>query len=76
MGQQEDHKPYAIYFISKNLIAVELNYTITEKEYLAVIYVVNKFRHYTTGYPVTVQTDHSAFKYLMNKPITNGRVTR
>ena len=29
LGQQEYHKPYAIYFISKNLIAAELNYTVT-----------------------------------------------
>ena len=31
LGQQEDHKPYAIYFISKYLTAAELNYTVTEK---------------------------------------------
>eukprot|EP00253_Pinus_taeda_P015935 PITA_15935 len=32
--------------------------------------------HYITGYPVVLYTDHSAIKYLANKPITNGRVTR
>jgi hypothetical protein len=31
LRQEEDKKPYAIYFISKNLTPVELNYTITEK---------------------------------------------
>jgi hypothetical protein len=54
----------------------ELNYTVTEKEFLAVIYAINKFRHYITGYSTFVHTDHSAIKYLMNKPITNARVTR
>jgi hypothetical protein len=54
----------------------ELNYTVTEKEFLAVIYAINKFRHYITGYPTFVHTDHSAIKYLMKKPITNARVTR
>jgi len=53
-----------------------LNYTVTEKEVLAVIYTINKFRHYITGYPVVLYTDHSAIKYLTNKPIMNGRVTR
>lgn len=76
LGQEEDKKPYAIYYISKNLSPAELNYTVTEKEFLAVIDVVNKFRHYITGYPVVLYTDHSAIKYLANKPITNGRVTR
>ena len=54
----------------------ELNYTVTEKEFLAVIYAINKFRHYITGYESFVHTDHSAIRFLMNKPITNGRVTR
>ena len=47
-----------------------------EKEFLAVIYVVNKFRHYIIGYPVVLYIDHSAIKYLANKPVTNGRVKR
>jgi len=76
LGQEEDKKPYAIYYISKNLSPAELNYTVTEKEFLAVIHAVNKFRHYITGYPLILYTDHSAIKYLANKPITNGRITR
>lgn len=47
-----------------------------EKEILVVIYAIKKFRHYIIGYPVVLYTDHSAIKYLANKPITNGRVTR
>jgi hypothetical protein len=76
LGQEEDHLPYAIYFISKNMSPAELNYIVTEKEFLAVIYAINKFRHYITGYSTFFHTDHSAIKYLMNKPITNARVTR
>ena len=29
-----------------------------------------------SGYPTFVHTDHSAIKYLMNKPVTNAKVTR
>ena len=76
LGQEEDKKPYTIYHISKNLSPAELNYIVTEKAFLVVIHVVNKFRHYITGYPVDLYTDHSTIKYLANKPITNGRVTR
>jgi len=76
LGQKENLFNYAIYFISKNLTPAELNYTVTEKEMLAVIHAVNKFRHYITGYQVFIHTDHSAIKYLMNKPITNGIITR
>jgi hypothetical protein len=54
----------------------ELNYTITKKELLVVVYAINKFRHYIIGYSTFIHTDHSTIKYLMNKPITNARVAR
>eukprot|EP00253_Pinus_taeda_P025855 PITA_25855 len=76
LGQEEDRKPYAIYYISKNISPSELNYTITEKEFLVVIHAINKFRHYITRYLVILYTDYSAIKYLVNKPVTNGRITR
>eukprot|EP00253_Pinus_taeda_P036071 PITA_36071 len=73
---QKDLVPYAIYYTSKNLTPTELNYTVTEKELLVVVHAINKFRHYITGYETFVHTDHSAIRYLMNKPVTNGTVTR
>ena len=76
LGKEENKKSYAIYYISKNFSSTELNYTVTNKEFLAVIFAINKFRHYIRGYEVFVHTDHSAIKYLMNKPLTSGRVTR
>ena len=74
--QNEETQTYAIYFINKKLTHADLNYTTTEKEILAVIHSVNKFQHYITGYEVFVYIDHSSIHYLMNKPITHGRVTR
>ena len=59
LGQKEEQLHYAIYFNSKNLTPAELNYTVTEKEFLAVIFAINKFHHYITGYEVFVHTDHS-----------------
>eukprot|EP00253_Pinus_taeda_P006338 PITA_06338 len=76
LGQEENNLPYAIYFISKNMTPTELNYTVTKKELLVVIYAINKFGHYITGYTTFVHTDHSTIKYLMNKSIANAGVTR
>ena len=53
-----------------------MNYTVTEKEMLPLVHAVNKFRHYITSYEIFVLIDHSSLRYLMNKPITNGRITR
>jgi hypothetical protein len=43
LGKHEDKYPYSIYYISKNMAPAELNYTVTEKELLAVVYAINKF---------------------------------
>ena len=51
-AKKKGQAPYAIYFISKNLTPTELNYTVTEKDFLAVVYSIYKFRHYIIGYKV------------------------
>ena len=76
LGQKENQVHYAIYFISKNITPIELNYTVTEKEFLAMVHAINKFRHYITRYEVFVHTYHLEIRFLMNKSITNGRITR
>jgi hypothetical protein len=75
LGQRESQLPYAIYFVSKNISPTEFNYTFTEKELLVVVYDINKFRHYITGYQAFVHTDHSTIKFLMKKPVKNLRFT-
>eukprot|EP00253_Pinus_taeda_P029982 PITA_29982 len=76
LGQIDEKLPYAIYFISKNLSKVELNYTVAEKEFLAVMHSLNKFRHYIIGYQTFVHTGHAAIRYLMNKPNVNAHIIR
>eukprot|EP00253_Pinus_taeda_P033749 PITA_33749 len=51
-----------------------MNYTVTEKEFLAVVHSLKKFRHYITGYQMFVHTDHATIRYLMNKPDVNARI--
>lgn len=76
LGKKVDNLENAIYFISKNMQGPELDYTATEKEMLAVIYALNKFRHYIIGYKIYVHTDHTTIRYLMNKPSITGRLAR
>ena len=65
-----------IYFVSKNLSKAELNYTVIEKELIAVVHSLNKFRYYITGYQTFAHIDHAAIRYLMNKPDVNTRIIR
>nr|CAN78529.1 hypothetical protein VITISV_043798 [Vitis vinifera] len=46
LGQREDGKPYVIYYVRKTLNEAQRNYTTTEKELLAVVFALNKFRAY------------------------------
>ena len=48
----------------------------TEKEFLVVVHAINKFRHYITRYQVFLHIDHATIRFLMNKNVTNGRVTQ
>jgi hypothetical protein len=48
----------------------------TEREGLAMIYALQKFRHYLLGSHFNFFTDHSTLKYLVNKPMLEGRICR
>jgi len=42
----------------------------TEKEFLAVVFTLEKFRPYLLGSKMVIFTDHSVLKYLMIKKET------
>ena len=65
---------HPIAFASRNLSTSEMNYTTTKREGLAMVYALQKFRHYLLGGHFKMFTDHSALKYLVNKPVLGGRI--
>ncbi|RVX02471.1 Uncharacterized protein K02A2.6 [Vitis vinifera] len=73
---KEDGKPYVIYYASKTLNEAQRNYTTTEKELLAVVFALDKFRAYLVGSFIIVFTDHSALKYLLTKQDAKARLIR
>jgi len=50
------------------------NYTTTEKEFLAIVFALEKFCPYLLGFKITVFTDHSALRYLMMKKDAKARL--
>jgi hypothetical protein len=65
--ESKDKKHCAISYTSKTLTGPQLNYATTEKELLAVIFAIEKFRTYLVGAKVIVYTDHASLKYLFTK---------
>ena len=76
LGQREDGKPYVIYYASKTLNEARMNYTTIEKELLAVVFALDKFRAYLVGSFIVVFTDHLALKYLLTKKDAKARLIR
>ena len=76
LGQRLDKKPTAICYASKTLIKAQINYTTTEKELLAVVYALEKFRPYILGSKIIIYTDHAALKYLLSKKEAKPRLIR
>jgi hypothetical protein len=67
LGQSKYRKHYTISYASKTLNEPQLNYATTEKELLAVVFAIEKFRSYLVGTKVIVYTDHATLKYLLTK---------
>jgi hypothetical protein len=61
-------------FASGKLSTTEINYTITEREGLAMVYALQKFYHYMLGGHFKMFKNHSTLKYLVNKPLLGGRI--
>ena len=76
LGQRVGKLPHVIYYASRTLNDAQLNYTTTEKELLAVIFALEKFRSYLIGSKVIVYTDHAALRYLLSKKDAKARLIR
>ena len=76
LAQTKDRKHHAIFYASKTLSGPQLNYATTEKQLLAVVFAIDKFRSYLVGAKVIVYTDHAALKYLLTKKDAKPRLIR
>ena len=74
LGQRKNKVFHSIYYASKTISGAQLNYTVTEKELLSVVYAFDKFRSYLVGTKVIVYTDHSVIKYLIQKKDAKPRL--
>ncbi|GFT38217.1 retrovirus-related Pol polyprotein from transposon 297 [Trichonephila clavipes] len=70
----QNHRPIA--FASRTQNKTERNYTVTEREYLVVIWALNKFKTYFGSIPVNVITDHAALTKLTNGKNLSSRMIR
>jgi len=76
LGQRKDKKAYAIYYASRTLDEAQTNYATTEKEFLAIVFALEKFRPYIIDSKVVIFSDHAAIRYLLRKKEAKPRLIR
>lgn len=74
---EHDDKPVIISYASKSLSATERRYCQTEKEALAIVWSIEKFRLYLLGRDFELETDHRPLTAIF-KPTSHppGRIER
>lgn len=65
-----------IAYASRALSRTERNYSVTEKELLAVIFSIDRFRAYVEGTRFSVITDHYSLLWLNNMKNPTGKLAR
>jgi hypothetical protein len=74
LGQRVGKLPHVIYYASKTLMDAQVNYTTMEKELLAVVFALDKFRSYLLGSKVIIYSDHAALRHLLAKKETKPQL--
>ena len=72
----EDGERHPVGYWSRSLNVHERNFSVSEKECLAVVWALSTLRPYLMGTHFVVHTDHSALRWLMEISEPSGRLMR
>lgn len=76
LTQEIANEERVIAYMSVKLSAAERKYHVTERECMAVLVAIEKFRPYIEGVRFTVITDHASLQWLQNLKDPTGRLAR
>ena len=76
LSQMRESSLHPVSYASRSLSKPEKNYSISELETLAVVWAIQHYRAYLYGHEVTVVTDHSAVKAILETPSPSGKHAR
>ncbi|RDX64717.1 Retrovirus-related Pol polyprotein from transposon 17.6, partial [Mucuna pruriens] len=67
---------HVIAYASRTMDPTQQNYPTIEKELLAIVFALDKFRSYLLGSKIIVFSDQAALRYLLKKPDAKPRLIR
>ena len=65
LGAVLEQNNCVIAYASRTVTKSEQNYSVIQKEYLAIVYATKQFRHYLLGRQFQIQTDHAPLQLLL-----------
>ena len=74
--QKHEGRFFPIAYGSKKLTSAERKYSTIEKECLAIVWGVSKFRLHLAGKPFVLQTDNQLLSFLKDAKFRNDRIMR
>lgn len=72
----EKGKEHALYYLSRTMVGIELNYSPIEKICLALIFTLQKLRHYLLTTMIHLISRANPLKYIMSCPSVQGRIAK
>jgi len=76
LSQVQDGQERVTAYAGRTLNRNELNYCVTRKELLAIVYFTKHFLQYLLGRQFFIRTDHAALSWLQKKPELIGQNAR
>ena len=76
MMQEYDGVKHPLMYASKKMLPREQNYSVGERQALAIVWVVNKFDRYLYGQHFILEIDHRPLEYLQTSHSKNPRIMR
>src|SRR3954463_16127361 len=74
--QDQGQGPQPVAFTSRKMNVHELNYAAHEKETLAIMHALSKWRVYLEGRPFVVHSDHATLQHFPDQPKLSRRQAR
>ena len=74
--QEHEGMKFPISYASRKLLSRDFRYSVIEKEVLALVWGIQKFKSYLYGRKFLLETDHQPLLYLNRAKVVNARLMR